>query len=98
MGKQVWTEKEEEICCEVCVKTYVVAQSFTSIEEFIAAIKSYNEFLTRNDGSIRMKCQNIKYLLDKWGIKNTMQISPLSNASKRNEEVLKKILTEYSIY
>lgn len=97
MSRQTWTETEEEICCEVCVIIYVVSKSFVSIEDGIEKCKSYVELLSRNEGSIRMKCQNIKYLLDKWGVKNTMPISPLSNASKRNEEILMKILDKYAI-
>ena len=89
-----WRIEEDKICCAVCVEEYVRAKKETEIGDCIEKIKTHREMANREDSSIRMRIQNIKSLLDKYEIPNSLKISPLSNASKQTEEALLCALSE----
>lgn len=95
--RKLWSDKENEICCEICVQKYVIEKSSISANECVKIIKENPEFSSRTEGSIRNKIQNIKFLLDSWNIPNTIPISIRSHASSQNESILKKVLKENNI-
>ncbi len=89
-----WSDKENEICCEVCVDLYVLQKTNASIKECVNKIKLQPEIANRKYGTIRNKIQNIKYFLDAWNIPNTLKIAGRENGSSRNKEILENILKE----
>lgn len=83
-----WTIEEERICCENIVSTYVISKATTDVEDVLQKIKLYPEFAMRDIGSIRMRIQNIKALLEEFEIQNTLTLKPLRNVAKQTREVL----------
>ncbi|MDE5898362.1 MAG: hypothetical protein K2H09_03750 [Treponemataceae bacterium] len=94
-----WSTEEDKACCKACVDKYVISDAVMDCEDFVDSVSSLPEFQRtgRDKGSIRMKIQNIKSLLDKLHIKNSVPISPLGNASKQSRMVLKEILKEHGL-
>lgn len=87
-----WTKEEDEILCTFCVQQYVKTSSCLSVECVISQCLSKKEFEGRSEGSIRMRIQNIKAVLEQNHIKNTIPIKPLSNFAEQTETTLLKIL------
>lgn len=94
-----WSSEENKACCKACVEKYVISNSAMDCEDFVDSVSSLPEFQRtgRDKGSVRMKIQNIKALLDELHIKNSVPISPLSNASKQSRMVLEEILKEHGL-
>lgn len=94
--KHIWTETEEEKCCEIFVKYYVVEKSNIHYND---VIKKLTVMLNGDiqEGSLRMKFSNITAILDFYGVKNSCTISPLQNWSKRNERILIQVLRDNGI-
>ena len=92
MKRILWSEKEDEICCKTVVDEYVIGRKDTYIEDCITDIKSNKDIAERDRGSIRMRFQNIKELLEEMGVPNTLSIKPLANAAKQTRRILMSYL------
>ncbi len=95
MGK-IWTKKEDELLCIFCIEQYIIKESCESIEPFVSQFVDKIEFLGRSSGSIRMRIQNIKAVLEMHKIHNTIPVTPLVNFAAQTEVVLLKLLREYN--
>ncbi|WP_440557386.1 hypothetical protein [Treponema succinifaciens] len=93
-----WNIEEDEACCRVCVEKYVVEKRHIDIELCLEIIKKNPVISQRDTKSIRMRIQNIKALLNKWKIENTLDISPLNNASSKTRRCLQRILEELGVW
>lgn len=92
--KHNWTYSENEYCVEEVFKTFVINKEYDF--EFIIT-KLYIHF----DGeikksSIKMKLQNIKYLLNLNNVPNTLMLAPLENISEDNVYAFFAVAKKYS--
>ncbi len=92
-----WSKGEEKICCAAAVAEYVQEKSSKDGEVFLNELKEKGEFSKRDIGSMRMRLQNVKAVLDELKIENTLPFSPLSNASKQTRETLAQELKNAGI-
>jgi hypothetical protein len=90
MKKETWSEYENKLCCKICVEHYVVNKYPFQLEKLLTKLSEIN----KKKDSIRMKIQNIKFILDDMGIENTLEIAPLKNASMQNRKTMLEILEE----
>lgn len=95
--KLKWTEEDDEICCKVCIKKYVVNRCTTKVSDCIYDIKQYPCMKNLSEGSIRCKIQNIKALLDSWHVENSIPVAGRANASQQNMLQLQHCLEEEGI-
>lgn len=89
-----WTEEEDEILCTYCVERYVVEMNPIPINDIVSRCLTKQEFKGRNSGSIRMRIQNVKAVLEKHKIFNTIPVKPLSHNGIQTENTLLKILRQ----
>lgn len=94
MSKHNWTAQEEEQCCREVLLEYVSPKSTPScsVTDFITYLQSKLPQIEK--GSIRMKIQNIKSILEEAHIPNRLEISKLDNYSLLNLEAFNQILLE----
>ena len=91
-----WTVEEDEICCRACVDEYVINKSHMNVEFCIKFIMN-NPNIKRDSGTLKMRIQNIKAILDEWKVPNTLNISPLNHAGRQTRAILKALLEENGI-
>jgi len=91
-----WTVEEDEICCRACVDEYVINKSHMNVEFCIKLIMN-NPKIKRDSGTLKMRIQNIKAILDEWKVPNTLNISPLNHTGQQTKAVLREILKEHNI-
>lgn len=93
-----WAMEEDRLCCKAVIDEYVLKLGNTDKNIFIKNLKrNHEEFSNREIGAIRMRLQNIKAVLEKFHIKNTLLLSPLSNFSPQTEKVLREELNKSGI-
>lgn len=94
MSKHTWTLQEEELCCKEALLEYVAPKTTPSrsTKDFITHLQTMLPQIER--GSIRMKIQNIKTILEETHIPNRLEISRLDNYSLLNLEAFNRILLE----
>ena len=91
--KHYWTYEENELCVEEIFKNFVIDGKY-DYETVIT--KLYNHFNGRiKKSSIKMKLQNIKYLLNQYNIPNTLTIAALQNVSKVNVAAFFAVAKKY---
>lgn len=90
-----WTYEENLICTEEAIKQFVINQDM-DYEDVISTLYIRLDLQIKK-GSIKMKLSNIKYLFEKYKIKNTLMIAPLNNASEDNEMALRQLMRRYNI-
>lgn len=87
-----WTKKDNLEVCLAVLKEYAVKKKSTDVKQIIARLSASKKF---GPDSVKMKIQNIKHLMDKAGISNTLNISALSKCSSDNrtafEEACRKL-------
>ena len=91
-----WSENEDKLCCSTIISEYVIVLGAKDIE--IVLIKDNEIFGGRDIGSIRMRFQNIKALLEEFNIKNTLPLKPLKNVAKQTRTILKEELKNAQIF
>ena len=87
-----WSENEDKLCCSTIISEYVIVLGSKDIEIVLNGIKDNEVFGGRDIGSIRMRFQNIKALLEEFNIKNTLPLKPLKNVAKQTRTILKEEL------
>lgn len=87
-----WTEYEDEICCKMFLGYYVINRSTMEIPQFLQMLQQYVPDVP--EGSLRMKIQNIKYLVMLEGLEDTAGIKGLSQYSMQCERAFKSVLSE----
>lgn len=92
MAKTKWSVEEDTILSKLCIEKYVKGKEDLDIETFLNNIMIHKEFEDRDKGSVRMRIQNIKAVLNELGMPNTIPITPLVNASKQTRKILLDIL------
>ena len=90
-----WTMEEDMICCKKFLECYVVNQSNIDTVQFLKMLAK--EVPAVSEGSLRMKIQNIKYLSERAGIKNTCMLRWLSQYSMQCERAFYQVLKEMNI-
>lgn len=90
-----WTMEEDMICCKKFLECYVVNQSNIDTVQFLKMLAK--EVPEVSEGSLRMKIQNIKYLSERAGIKNTCTLRWLSQYSMQCERAFYQVLKEMNI-
>ena len=74
-----WTEEDTYKLIESVLKEYVLGKGVKTINDFINSISLSNSY---GNGSIRMKIQNIKQLINEKHIPNVLNVPPLNKYSK----------------
>ena len=93
--KHRWTMEEDVYCCRRYVEQYVIKKSSM---EFLTFLKQLdNELEDVQQGSIRMKIQNIKQVLMELEVEDTLVVSPLKQYSKQNRKAMEEVLKEMNI-
>lgn len=92
MQKNKWSEDEDKIICKICVDEYVLKKGSLDIESCLDKIMSTKNFENHGRGSVRMRIQNIKAVLDDLKIPNTIPITALSNAATQTRKILLNLL------
>ena len=94
MSKHTWTLVEEQICCREVLLEYVKpsARRPKPVKDFISFLHA--KLPNIEAGSIRMKIQNIKSILEEYRIPNRLEISCLDNYSLLNLEAFNQMLLE----
>ena len=78
-----WNIDEDIICCKKFIEYYIVEKSDITTSEFIKIIS--NKIPNIKESSIKMKIENIKYISEKSGYKDSSHLKGLANYSKQNE-------------
>lgn len=81
--KHNWTYEENEYCVEEVFKHFVINKEY-DFETVITKLYIHFEGEIKKS-SIKMKLQNIKYMLNTYNIPNTLLITPLQNVSEDNK-------------
>ena len=81
-----WSENEDKLCCSTIISEYVIVLGAKDIEIVLNGIKDNEIFGGRDIGSIRMRFQNIKALLEEFNIRSKFKFFP-------RHIILKKILS-----
>ncbi|WP_405335466.1 hypothetical protein [Fibrobacter sp.] len=94
MPKHTWTLSEEQLCCKEVLLEYVKPSEHEPkpTNQFIDYLLAKLPSIER--GSIRMKIQNIKSILEEYRIPNRLDISCLDNYSLLNLEAFNQMLLE----
>lgn len=92
--RKAWSKEEDEILCRLCIDLYVNNKSIEPIESLISQCAERPEFDGRIIGSIRMRIQNIKAVLEMHKISNSIPVAPLENFAEQTELILLKMLQE----
>ncbi|MBO7053513.1 MAG: hypothetical protein J6W27_03720 [Alphaproteobacteria bacterium] len=86
--KHRWTYEEDKFCVEKYFEHYVW---HTKIGNVINEIQ--HQYPHLKEGSVRMKIQNIKYLINEQGnIQDTCPLNPLENASQQNRRAFNEVI------
>lgn len=89
-----WTYEENEHCVEEVFKNFVVNKEF-DYETIITKLYIHFDGEIKKS-SIKMKLQNIKYLLNTYSVPNTLMIAALENASEDNIHAFLVIAKKYN--
>lgn len=87
-----WSKGEDEFLCRCCIDLYVNNKSIEPIKSLIMQCADRPEFSGRGRGSIRMRIQNIKAVLEMHKIDNVIPLSPLENYSEQTKSILLRML------
>ena len=90
-----WTMEEDAICCKRFLEYYVLQGSNLDTIQFLQMLAK--EVPDVSEGSLRMKIQNIKYLVEREGIENTSTLKWLSQYSVQCEKAFYQALRELNI-
>lgn len=80
--KHNWNYSENEYCVEEVFKNFVINTEYDYETIITKLFIHFNGTIKRS--SIKMKLQNIKWLLIQYNIPNTLMIKPLQNVSNDN--------------
>jgi len=94
-GIHRWTFEEDRICCEKFLEYYVVKKSDMDTAQFIELLSKEVPDVT--SGSLRMKVQNIKYLVNRAGFEDTSTLTWLSQCSMQCEKAFNQAVLELDI-
>lgn len=86
-----WKPIEDYICCILSVNEYVYKKSEKKPQELIEEIKRFPVISHRDDGTIRMRLQNIKAVFNSLKIENTLNLTALENCAVQTETIIKEI-------
>ena len=92
-----WSLEEDNICCKVCVDEYVINKRHMNVD-FCLGLIMKNPRVCKAPGSIRMRIQNIKAILEEWEIPNTLYVSPLKNTAWQTRVALRGYLNEQGLF
>lgn len=83
MGKRhIWTLNENQYCVDVVIEHFVL-DNWHELKRLTDDLYiHFEKEISYN--SIKMKLQNIKYLLEEYKVKNSLLLRPLSNYSQDN--------------
>lgn len=89
-----WTYSENEHCVEEVIKNFVINKEY-DYETIITRLFIHFDGIIKKS-SIKMKLQNIKWLLIQYNIPNTLMIAPLQNISQDNIYAFFAIIKKYN--
>lgn len=89
-----WTYSENEYCVEEVFKNFVIDKEY-DYETIITKLFIHFDGAIKKS-SIKMKLQNIKWLLIQYNIPNTLMIKPLQNASEDNVFAFFTMIKKYN--
>lgn len=90
-----WTLEEDTICCRRFLECYVLQKSNMDTVQFLQMLSK--EVPDVSEGSLRMKIQNVKYLAEQAGLKNTSTIKWLSQYSLQCAKAFRQAMRELNI-
>lgn len=90
-----WTLEEDAICCRRFLECYVLQKSNMDTVRFLQMLSK--EVPDVSEGSLRMKIQNVKYLAEQAGLKNTSTIKWLSQYSLQCAKAFRQAMRELNI-
>lgn len=93
--KHSWTYEENEYCVEEVFKNFVIGDEY-DFETLITKLYIHFDGEIKKS-SIKMKLQNIKYLLIMYNVPNTLTVAALENASEDNEYAFFVIAKKYNM-
>lgn len=91
-----WTLEEDTICCRRFLECYVLQKSNMDTAQFLQMLSK--EVPDVSEGSLRMKIQNIKYLAEQAGLKNTCTIKWLSQYSMQCAKAFRQVMQELNVH
>lgn len=94
MKRHQWSYEENEYCVEEVFKNFVINKEYDYNTVITKIYIHFNGALKRS--SIKMKLQNIKWLLIQYNIPNTLVLKPLENASDDNLYAFFAVLKKYN--
>ena len=91
-----WGYKEDFCCCKEIIENYVIKRYEAITPETIAndVKKQYSDLKI---SSIIMRFQNIKYLLERNNIPNTLKIKSLEHYANQTEQAFVDACKQYGI-
>lgn len=92
--KHAWTYSENEHCVEEVFKNFVIGKEY-DFETVITKLYIHFDGEIKKS-SIKMKLQNIKYLLNTYNVPNTLMIAALENTSEDNKYAFFVIAKKYN--
>lgn len=92
--KHFWTYEENEYCVEEVFKNFVINNEF-DYKTIITKIYIHFDGEIKKS-SIKMKLQNIKYLLNTHNVPNTLMIAALKDVSEDNKYAFGAIAKKYN--
>ena len=93
-AQHVWSYAENEYCVEEVFKNFVIDNEY-DYETVIFRIYIHFDGDIKKS-SIKMKLQNIKFLLTKYNIPNTLMLASLENVAYDNELAFLIIAKKYN--
>lgn len=94
-AKHRWTFEEDFIVCKNFIDKYVVQKSAAGIQTVVSKVKE--ELPEINEGSVRMKMQNISALCSKYQVAATAKIKNLGQYSTQLEKAFKAAMAELKV-
>lgn len=94
MSKHIWNYAENEYCIEEVFKNFVINSEYEVATVITTIYIHFDGKISKS--SIKMKLQNIKYLLTLCNIPNTLALAPLENASEDNKYAFFAVAKKYS--
>lgn len=95
MSRQLWTYRDNEICCRRYIECCVLKNSGFSISAFARSLKQELPHLKEN--SIKRKISNIKYLSLEAKLDDSLLCAASSNYSADNRSAFFALLHEYKL-
>lgn len=89
-----WTYDEVQYCVDEIIKTFVVNKEY-NYEVLLDKLFIHFDMKIKK-GSLKMFFSNIKYLLNKYNIQNTLSIAELKNVSQNAVFAFNAVLKKYS--